>query len=666
MLQSKSIASISVKNIEASNTLLFNYSGGNLLNQSLTKLGGSFPKNDLKKRSAFSPDIVTDDEADNRRGDKDAKSRTLLNQKTASTLYNINPKFENIADKKALLFKEEQIKSLEANVLSKEREIEMLEDIIKDNSIEKNQLVKTRNALMKELEEKNDELSLLKEEKEILFKKLNNLKQKNMNLLTDLETSENIKLDLEEALNEKRQRMKHLDEERIKLLKENEELNNLIENYKIENLNNKNDNLKKAEKISELQGRVIDYEQEIFDIKSKSNTELIPLKDAKNNFETLKASYYELKNQYELLNIKFQTVNDENFSLKRDLYLQENENKNKNDVVDRYRNEVLELKKKQMNEEFIERNESKNRKPFSSKYRNEVSDYEDDIENERERIRERNRDKNSHKERIMERDRTSNKRTFSKMKEASPPKSNKAGKVSKETKRNLHSNFTNNYESQKKKKEKPNYDWEDDEYDNRFDYTSKKNSDNRRNFSKLSRERSGSSKRKDFNESIKSRKSNKSVSFEKDRSYFDSKTDFYKKEEQFNNSNTFSAHKGKRTFKNNYMNKTSNDSLEKNFKAASFKPETKTSYDPMSNVKPIDKKNEVMKRKVEEVQLVLDGLNLQKETLSSKLSKLPEFPRKRNQIEEKAETENDLNKVQFEIALTKKELREAHSAYKEF
>jgi hypothetical protein len=49
----------------------------------------------------------------------------------------------------------------------------------------------------------------------------------------------------------------------------------------------------------------------------------------------------DLKNQYELLNIKFQNLNDENFNLKRDLIFCEKELKNKNETVEKLKSELL-------------------------------------------------------------------------------------------------------------------------------------------------------------------------------------------------------------------------------------------------------------------------------------------------------------------------------------
>ena len=41
------------------------------------------------------------------------------------------------------------------------------------------------------------------------------------------------------------------------------------------------------------------------------------------NYENLKTSYLEMKNQFELINLKFQNLTEENFSMKRESRLKE-------------------------------------------------------------------------------------------------------------------------------------------------------------------------------------------------------------------------------------------------------------------------------------------------------------------------------------------------------
>jgi hypothetical protein len=64
------------------------------------------------------------------------------------------------------------------------------------------------------------------------------------------------------------------------------------------------------------------------------------LRDLKQNLENVKQSYVELKNQNELLNIKFQRINDENFNLKRDFVIYEKEIQSKNELLEEYKQEI--------------------------------------------------------------------------------------------------------------------------------------------------------------------------------------------------------------------------------------------------------------------------------------------------------------------------------------
>ena len=75
----------------------------------------------------------------------------------------------------------------------------------------------------------------------------------------------------------------------------------------------------------------------------------------------MKANVLDLKNQNELLNMKYQSQADENFSLKRDLIFLEKEIKNKGEIIDRLRNELLETNKKSYTNDY-----------YTSKYSNEV------------------------------------------------------------------------------------------------------------------------------------------------------------------------------------------------------------------------------------------------------------------------------------------------------
>jgi hypothetical protein len=642
------------KNNDDLKVQILNLSGSNFFNTSFNKLSKSVEKNNL---------------ANTLKQNKNYESDSPLKQSNAFSLYNINPKYEATADKKALLLREEQIKNLEDIIKSKDKEIECLEDIIKDNSLEKNQLFKTRDALMKELEDKHDEILLLREEKEVLLKKVNNLKRKNQNLVNDLENIENLKSEIEDNLMEKRQRVKYLEEDKMKLLKENEELNSLIDNYKIESINHKNENLSKAERISNLQNKIIDYEQEIFDLKTRANSEMAPLKDAKNNFETLKSSYYELKNQNELLNVKHQSVLEEIYSLKRNQYLVENESKNRLELIERYRSEIISLKKKLQYQE--EENNFRNSK-LKNAYDNLFDKYDG---NNRDILSNTanydNLSKNSSKEKKtnfqsykapIKSDKEKEKRTFSRLgrettrvsKEKDNYESNEKvrnfSKLSNKSKESNKTEKSNNYEEKRKA-------FNSSKIDN-FNKTSK-------NFSRLT-----NNTNKNPSIDLNGENTNNNYSTTKDDLY-----NPYKKDENFNKTTSYFG-KNFKSSKKIFVNKLANLS---SFQSKDFENNSRDfnnlnnnqqseeiSFEPMSNYKPVDNNHLKFMKKASEVQKLLDDLYSEKNSIINKLAKIPQFPKKINQIEEKNYLEKDLSKLQLEIAHNKKELREANQKIKTF
>jgi len=119
-----------------------------------------------------------------------------------------------------------------------------------------------------------------------------------------------------------------------------------IESLKSELSFNKNENIKKSEKIAELQEKLFNLEEEANETRIKNNTEILNLRESKQNYDSLKTNYYETKNQHELLNMKYQAINDENFNLKRDLMLYEKEMRTKNETIQKLRNDLIESNKK--------------------------------------------------------------------------------------------------------------------------------------------------------------------------------------------------------------------------------------------------------------------------------------------------------------------------------
>ena len=74
----------------------------------------------------------------------------------------------------------------------------------------------------------------------------------------------------------------------------------------------------------------------------------------------------------------------------------------------------------------------------------------------------------------------------------------------------------------------------------------------------------------------------------------------------------------------------------------------------------------IRKQKIDEVQTVLDLLNKQQNQLLGDISRFPEFPKSKQQILKKNETEKELNKVILEIGIAKKQIRELNTINKAF
>jgi predicted nucleic acid-binding Zn-ribbon protein len=186
-------------------------------------------------------------------------------------------------------------------------------------------------------------------------------------------------------------------------------LNGEIERLKDELTISQNELAKKTEKLLDLQHKYADLEQEYIDYKTKTSSELYGLRDFKQVNESLKSTHYEVKNQYEVLSLKFQSVSDDNFNLRRDLLLYEKELKTKSEAIERLRNEVLEKRRennystdvggsygeanntaysslnyfthgkkisKEINYDSVEKEEKKETKKQKAKY------YEDDVKEE--------------------------------------------------------------------------------------------------------------------------------------------------------------------------------------------------------------------------------------------------------------------------------------------
>jgi hypothetical protein len=79
-------------------------------------------------------------------------------------------------------------------------------------------------------------------------------------------------------------------------------------------------------------------------MKNKSNTEVLSIRDQKQNYDMLKSNYLDIKNQQELVSIKLDSITDENKNIKRDLQLYEKEIKSKNEIIEKLKDEISFLK----------------------------------------------------------------------------------------------------------------------------------------------------------------------------------------------------------------------------------------------------------------------------------------------------------------------------------
>jgi hypothetical protein len=133
-----------------------------------------------------------------------------------------------------------------------------------------------------------------------------------------------------------------------KYFDENSTLKNQIDVMKVEIKMQQNELIKKNDKITELTQENVTLEHELNDLRSRSTNELSNLRESKQSFDMLKSNYYEIKNQYELMSMKYQSMADENFNIRRDLLLYEKEIKIKNETIERLRREIIESNKKNL------------------------------------------------------------------------------------------------------------------------------------------------------------------------------------------------------------------------------------------------------------------------------------------------------------------------------
>ena len=90
----------------------------------------------------------------------------------------------------------------------------------------------------------------------------------------------------------------------------------------------------KINKISELETINLNLKNEMNKLQKNYEAETTINKETKQNYDLIKSNYNDIKNQYDLLNIKYQTLTDENFNFKRDKALYEKQIKTKNKMIE--------------------------------------------------------------------------------------------------------------------------------------------------------------------------------------------------------------------------------------------------------------------------------------------------------------------------------------------
>jgi predicted nucleic acid-binding Zn-ribbon protein len=124
----------------------------------------------------------------------------------------------------------------------------------------------------------------------------------------------------------------------FQLRDENSIYKSQLDNMRNELSNYKNEASNNNDKIKDLQHMIYKLEKENMELKSKPQTDINSIKQ---NYDNLKLNYIDLKNQHELLNIKFQNLSDENFNIKRNTIYLEKEMKMKEETIDKLKSNIL-------------------------------------------------------------------------------------------------------------------------------------------------------------------------------------------------------------------------------------------------------------------------------------------------------------------------------------
>ena len=184
----------------------------------------------------------------------------------------------------------------------------------------------------------NEQLSLgMSQDIEIKYlTKLSNLKNENNELKAQIEKLQKEKSELNNKLNSKNKEYSHYKsaydnvsvEYDILVSKYEEMKNKYVFN---ENLNEQlqkaqSDNKHKTDMITELKYQIDKLQSELKEQSTLLNDNNNLIRDTKNLYENMKLNYQEMKNQYDLLQLKNQSLSEENFTLKREIILYQSSN----------------------------------------------------------------------------------------------------------------------------------------------------------------------------------------------------------------------------------------------------------------------------------------------------------------------------------------------------
>jgi chromosome segregation ATPase len=228
-------------------------------------------------------------------------------------------------------------KNNETVIKTEDLKIPEIENLKKTIYNLKNQLTETENKLEISNKERTDIKGKLEEFKidyEVMEERCKDLRFSNNEMQSRIDEKEKI-------INLQKTEIKNKDETISQLQNEIESLNTYIEKIKSETAKSE------SRKYSELLTSYNDLEQDYTEHNLKLKTEISNLREIKQLYDALKLTHYEMKNQYELLHLKYQSMSDENYHLKRDHLLYERKS---SDSYDRYKSEPIEYVKKLSND----------------------------------------------------------------------------------------------------------------------------------------------------------------------------------------------------------------------------------------------------------------------------------------------------------------------------